>query len=272
LSEYSSPVQDIRGKTVLLTGASSGLGPYIARRLHQAGAKFVLSARSEEPLNRLAKELGESRVVVADLSQNGEPERLAREAGAIDVLVSNAGVPASGRLATLKVEHLDRAIAVNLRAGLVLAQALAPAMLRKKEGHIVFMSSVAGKVPSPGFSVYNATKFGIRGFGLALREELWGTGVGVSVICPTFVNEAGMWAETGLKANPMAGEVSPAKVADAVWRAIIQNRAEVDVMPIQLRVGIKIMGVAPGLFAAVARSSGATKPNEAVEDRQKHKR
>jgi short-subunit dehydrogenase len=127
-------------------------------------------------------------------------------------------------------------------------------------------------VPSPGFSVYNATKFGILGFGLAMREELWGTGVGVSVVCPTFVNEAGMWAETGLKANPMAGEVSPAKVADAVWKAIVQNRAEVDVMPIQLRASIKIMAVAPRLFAAVARSSGATKPNERVEERQKHKR
>jgi len=265
-------VQDLRGKTVLLTGASSGLGPYIARRLHQAGAKFVLSARSEEALNRLAKELGESRVVVADLSQPGEPERLASEAGEVDVLVSNAGIPASGRLSTLKVEHLDRAINVNLRAGLVLAHALAPAMVKRKQGHIVFMSSVAGKVPSPGFSVYNATKFGILGFGLAMREELWGTGVGVSVVCPTFVTEAGMWAETGLKANPMAGEVSPAKVADAVWKAIVQNRAEVDVMPIQLRASIKIMAVAPRLFAAVARSSGATKPNERVEERQKHKR
>jgi len=270
--EYSSVVDDIRGKTVLLTGASSGLGPYIARRLRRDGAKFVLSARSEEALIRLAKELGESRVIVADLSRAGEPERLAAEAGEVDVLVSNAGVPASGRLATLKVEHMDRAIAVNLRAGLVLAHALVPAMVQRKQGHIVFMSSVAGKVPSPGFSVYNATKFGILGFGLALREELWGTGVGVSVVCPTFVNEAGMWAETGLKANPMAGEVSPGQVADAVWKAIVQNRAEVDVMPIQLRASIKIMALAPRLFAAVARSSGATKPNERVEERQKHKR
>jgi short-subunit dehydrogenase len=265
-------VEDLRGRTVLLTGASSGLGPYIARRLHRAGAKFVLSARTEEALTRLAKELGESRVIVADLSRTGEPERLAREAGEVDVLVSNAGVPASGRLSGLKAEHIDRAIAVNLRAGLILAHALAPAMVKRKQGHIVFMSSVAGKVPSPGFSVYNATKFGIRGFGLALREELWGSGVGVSVICPTFVSEAGMWAETGLKANPMAGEVSPAKVADAVWSAIVKNRAEVDVMPIQLRAGIKIMGVVPGLFATVARSTGATKPNETVEERQKHKR
>ena len=240
--------------------------------MHQAGAKFVLSARNEEALQRLAKEIGESRVVVADVSKAGEPDRLAKEAGEIDVLVSNAGVPISGRLAELKVEEIDRAIAVNLRAGIVLAHALAPAMVKRKEGHMVFLSSLAGKVPAAGVSIYNATKFGIRGFGLAMREELWGTGVGVSVICPTFVSEAGMWAETGLKADPMAGEVSPKQVADAVWTAIVKNRGEIDVMPVQLKASLKIMGVAPGLFASIARSTGGTKSNDEMGERQRHKR
>ena len=265
-------MDDLRGKTVLLTGASTGIGPHIARRLHTAGAKFILSARNEAALKKLAKELGESRVIVADLSLPGEPERLAKSAGHVDVLVSNAGVPASGRLATFSVEDLDRAIAINLRAGMVLAHLLAPAMVKRKSGHIVFMSSVAGKAPAPGFTVYNATKFGIRGFGLGLREELHGTGVGVSVICPTFVNEAGMWAETGLKANPIAGEVSPAKVAQAVWSAIIKNRAEVDVMGLQLKASLKVFELAPGLFATVARATGSNTPNEQVEERQRHKR
>ena len=232
----------------------------------------MLSARNEDALQRLAKEVGESRVIVADLSKVGEPERLAKEAGDVDVLVSNAGIPASGRLALLAIEQIDRAIAVNLRAGMILARELAPAMVKRKQGHIVFMSSVAGKVPAAGSSVYNATKFGIRGFGLALREELWGTGVGVSVVCPTFVSEAGMWAETGLKANPIAGEVSPAQVADAVWKAIVKNWADVDVAPIQLKASLKVMAVAPGLFATVARSAGATRPNEELGERQKHKR
>jgi len=120
--------------------------------------------------------------------------------------------------------------------------------------------------------VYNATKFGIRGFALALREELRDTGVGVSVVCPTFVSGEGMWAETGLKANPMAGEVTPAQVAEAVWKAITKNRAEVDVMPIQLKAGLKVMAVAPGLFAAVARASGATRADDRLGERQKHKR
>jgi short-subunit dehydrogenase len=263
---------DLRGKTVLLTGASSGLGPYIARRLRKAGANFVLSARNQEALSSLAEELGDSRVVVADLSRLGEPERLAREAGDVDVLVSNAGVPASGRLATFRVTELDRAIAVNLRAGILLAHQLVPAMLNRKGGHLVFMSSIAGIVPQAGNSVYNATKFALRGFALALREELLDTRVGVSVICPTFVSEAGMWAETGLKANPMAGEVSPAEVADAVWYAITRNKAEVDVASLQLKASLKFQALAPGMFAAVARASGATKPSEELGERQRNKR
>jgi short-subunit dehydrogenase len=265
-------VQDIRGKTVLLTGASTGLGPYIARRLHQAGARFVLSARNEEALQKLAKEVGESKVIVADLSRAGEPERLGKEAGEIDVLVSNAGIPATGRLARVAIEDIDRAIAVNLRAGMILAKVLAPAMVERKQGHIVLMSSIAGKVPAAGSSVYNATKFGIRGFGLALREELWGTGVGVSVVCPTFVSEAGMWAETGLKPNPIAGEVSPAQVAEAVWNGIVKNRGDIDVVPIQLKASLKMLAVAPGLFATIARSTGATRPNDEMGERQRHKR
>ncbi len=210
--------------------------------------------------------------MVADLSRAGEPERLAREAGAVDVLVSNAGIPATGRLATFEVEEIDRAIAVNLRAGIVLAKALAPAMVERKSGHLVFMSSIAGKIPSGGETIYNATKFGLRGFALALREELWGTGVGVSVIVPTFVSEAGMWAVTRLKPNPIAGEVSPEQVADAVWKAITRNRREIDVVPIQLRTVLKVQALTPGVFATTARWMGATRSNEDLDKRQRDKR
>ncbi|MEO8745765.1 MAG: SDR family NAD(P)-dependent oxidoreductase [Candidatus Dormiibacterota bacterium] len=258
-------MDDLKGKTVLLTGASTGLGPHIARRLHESGVKFVLSARSEAALKKLAKELGGSRVIVADLARAGEPERLAEEAGHVDVLVSNAGVPASGRLATFTIEEIDRARSTC-------AQASCSPIGSHPAGHIVFLSSIAGKVPAAGATIYNATKFGLRGSGLALREELWGTEVGVSVIYPTFVNEAGMWAETGLKANPMAGEVSPAEVAGAVWSAITKNRGEVDVAPIQLRAGLVLQALAPGLFTAVARSTGASSVGDELGDRQRTKR
>lgn len=265
-------MKDLAGKTVLLTGASSGLGPHIARRLQREGAKFVLSARSEAALRKLAHELGGSRVVVADLAKRGEAERLAEEAGHIDVLVSNAGIPASGRLLTFEIAEIDRALAVNLRAGMVLARLLAPQMLKRKSGHMVFLSSIAGKIAGPGFGVYSTTKFGIRAFALALREELWRTGVGVSVVCPTFVKEAGMWAETGLKANPIAGEVRPEQVADAVFSAIVKNRGEVDVMPVQLRASLTVQAVAPGLFTRVGRMTGAARVDDEVGERQRNKR
>lgn len=260
------------GRTVLLTGASTGLGPHIARRLRRAGARLVLSARNEDALNRLAAELGDSRVVVADLSRAGEPERLASEAGDVDVLVANAGIPATGRLVTFTLEELDRALAVNLRSAMVLAHALLPAMLSRRSGHMVFMSSIAGHIAAGGETLYNATKFALRGFGLALHEELQGTGVGASVICPTFVSEAGMWAVTGLKVDPMAGEVTPAQVAEAVFTAIARNHAEIDVMPLQLKGSLKVQALAPRLFTSVARATGATRPNEALTERQRDKR
>jgi short-subunit dehydrogenase len=263
---------DVVGKTVLLTGASAGLGPHIARRLARGGARFILSARNEDALRSLAGKLGDARVIAADLSHPGEQERLAAEAGAVDILIANAGIPATGRLATFTIEQIDRALAVNLRAAIVLARMLTPAMVERKAGHVVFMASIAGKVPVEGETLYSATKFGLRGFGLALREELWGTGVGVSVINPTFVSESGMWAVTGLKPNPVAGEVSPAQVADAVWKAITRNKADVDVAPVQLKATLKVQALSPGLFASTARALGATRPNDELDQRQRDKR
>jgi short-subunit dehydrogenase len=240
--------------------------------MRRAGAKLVLSGRNEEGMKKLAGELGDSRVIPADLSRAGEPERLAKAAGHVDVLISNAGIPATGRLATFAVDEIDRAIAVNLRAGMVLANELAPGMVERKSGHMVFMASVIGKIPSAGESVYSATKAGLRGFALALREELRGTGVGVSVIVPTFVRQAGMWAATGLRPHPMAGEVPPGRVVEAVARAIARNRAEIDVVPIQLKAALKLQAVAPGWFATTARWMGATRANEDMDERQRDKR
>lgn len=262
---------DLRGKTVLLTGASTGLGPHIARRLRREGAEFVLSARNQAALERLAGELGDARVVAADLSQPDEVDRLAAEAGDVDVLVSNAGVPASGRLDTFSVKEIDNALDVNIRAGVVLARLLAPPMVARGSGHLVFMSSVAGKLPTPGLTIYNATKFAVRGFGLSLREELWGSGVGVSVISPVYVSEAGMWAATGLKPHPVVGEVTPAQVADAVCSAIQKNRGEVDVAGLAMKASLVVQALAPGVVAAAGRGP-ATRIAREQGERQRDKR
>ena len=269
---YTEVVKSLGGKRVLLTGASSGLGPVIARRLAREGVRFILTARREADLHRLANELGGALVISADLSLPGEAERLAAEAGEVDILIANAGVPASGDLTGFEVDQIDRAIQVNLRSPIVLARQLLPSMVGRGNGHLVFMSSLAGKVPTASATIYNATKFGIRGFGLALRQELAGTGVGVSTILPTFVTGAGMFAETGLRAHPMAGAVTATAVAEAVHSAILRDRAEIEVAPLGTRAGLRVAAVAPRLAERVTRASGTGKFAGELSERQKHKR
>ncbi len=260
----------LNGRSVLLTGASSGLGPHLARGLRAEGARLVLSARNGAALESLAAKLGDARAIPADLSRRGEAERLAKEAGPVDVLVSNAGIPGSGRLDDFAVEEIDRALDVNLRAGIILARLVLPAMLARRSGQLVFMASMAGHVASPRTSLYNATKFGLRGFALALRQELAGSGVGVSLVSPTYVSEAGMWAETGQKAGAIVGEVTPSEVADAVLKAIERNRREIQVAPPTAVVGARLGNLFPGLLERATRGA-AEHPEEAV-NKQRHKR
>jgi short-subunit dehydrogenase len=258
-------VKDLKNKLVLLTGASSGLGPYIARRLDSEGCRFILSARRPEELDRVAAELREARVIPADLSQRGEAERLAQAAGPVDILVANAGVPASGRLTDFEIDQLDRALDVNLRAPMVLARLLLPGMLERKDGHLVLMASLAGKVPAPKSSVYNATKFALRGFGHALAAELRRTGVGVSVVSPTFVDEAGMFAESGARVPVRL--VKPGQVADAVVRGILRRKVEIVVAPFEQRLFGRMVGAMPELIQA-AGGAGAL-PDEAVNSQER---
>ena len=260
-------MHDLNGRKVLLTGASSGLGPVIARRLRQEGARFVISGRDREKLDTLAEELEDATVVPADLAQPGQAERLAAAAGDVDVLVANAGVPANGRLVDLEIEDVDHALDVNLRSAIVLSRLLLPGMLRRRQGHIVLMASMAGRVPSPRSSICNATKFGLRGFGHALRAELRGTGVGVSLVSPTFVAQAGMWADA--QGASSVRETTPDRVAEACVRAIRGDHAEIVVAPIEQRVFSWLVLAFPG---AMQRFLGtAAVPDEVVE-RQRSKR
>jgi uncharacterized protein len=246
---------NLTGRTVLLTGATGGLGHVIARRLHRAGARLILSGRRSEVLEPLAAETG-ARSVAVDLTDPAAVERLARDHADVDVLVANAGLPGSGHFLSFSVEEIDRALAVNLRAPMVLARVIGERMVQRGAGHIVFVSSLSGKAATPRSSVYSATKFGLRGFAMALRQDLRPAGVGVSAVYPGFVRDAGMFAESGAKLPPGVGTSSPDEVAEAVVRAIERNRGEVDVAPVPLRLGALIGGVAPEIAARVTRASG----------------
>jgi short-subunit dehydrogenase len=261
----------ISGSTILLTGATGGIGHAIARALHERGGNLILTGRRTDVLEPLAAELG-ARSLAVDLSDPGEVDRLVDEAGAVDILVANAALPASGRLETFTMQEIDRALAVNLRAPIALAHALSPGMVERGKGHLLFMSSLAGKSSTPGTAIYNATKFGLRGFASALRADLRSSGVGVSAVFPGFIRDAGMFAEAEVKLPAGVGTSSPEDVARVTVQAIERNRAESDVAPLPMRAGAAFSGLAPELAARVARKLGSEGISRAMEAGQQDKR
>ena len=161
----------ISGANVLLTGATGGIGHAIARAIAAQGGKLLLTGRRAEVLEPLAAEL-DARALAVDLVEPSEVDRLAGEAGDVDILIANAALPATGALDTFTMEEIDRALAVNLRAPIALTHALLPGMIARGRGHLVFMSSLSGKAATPRLADVHATKFGLRGFAAGLRIDL----------------------------------------------------------------------------------------------------
>ena len=263
---------ELRGRTVLLTGATGGLGQAIARELARRGSSLILTGRRADVLAPLADEIG-GRAIGCDLGDPAEVERLLDEVGeSVDVLVANAALPGSGHISTFSVEEIDLAIAVNLRAPMVMARRLAGPMEARGAGHIVFMSSLSGIAASGGGSVYAATKFGLRGFAHALREDLRDSGVGVSVVLPGFISDSGMFHESGTELPLFVGTRTPQDVGVAVARAIEHDRAEIGVAPLSLRAGAAFGGLAPELSARVQRRLGGARIAEDMARGQRDKR
>ncbi|MBA3865127.1 MAG: SDR family NAD(P)-dependent oxidoreductase [Solirubrobacterales bacterium] len=256
---------DLDGRKALLTGATGGLGRAIAKALAGRGVSLMLSGRKAEALEQLAAELpGDGHgVLPADLAEPDTAEQLAVAAGPVDLLVANAGLPASGRMEDFSPDQVKRALRVNLEAPMLLAQALYPAMLEQGSGHLVFIASLSGKAPSPHSSIYNATKFGLRGFALGLRSDLDPQGVGVSIVSPGFIRDAGMFAESGASAPAGLGTATPEQVAHGTLKAIDGNKVEVAVAPLQQRFLAHFSLASPGV--AVRAASGAAGQKAAAE-------
>lgn len=248
---------DIGGRTALLTGATGGLGRAIAAALAGRGAKLVLSSRKAAQLDELALSLPGSghRTVVCDLAEDGAAVELLTQAGDIDVLVANAALPASGRLEDFSQLDIGRALRVNLESPVRMTRALLPRWQQRGSGHFVFISSIAGYAANARMSLYAATKFGLRGFGLALREDLRASAIGVSVITPGIIREAGMFADSGAEPLFGLGTSTPRQVGDAVLRAIERDKAEICVAPRRQRALTRLMMLAPEFLGRMAGSA-----------------
>jgi short-subunit dehydrogenase len=252
---------NLSGRKTLLTGATGGLGRAIALALAQRGAQVTLSARNREALEALAAELpGDGHAVLpADLAEPEAAERLAAEAAGTEILIANAGLPGAGKLDEFSPEEVKRALRVNLEAPMLLARAMYPAMLDAASGQLVFVASLSGKAASPRSSVYNATKFGLRGFALGLRSDLNHRGVGVSLVSPGFIREAGMFADAGAKPPPGMGTATPAQVAAATVKAIERNKVEVTIAPLPQRAGAHLALMSPALSVKAQSGSAGQK-------------
>lgn len=261
----------LSGRTVLVTGATGGIGHAIARRLHAEGARLVLTGRRTDVLEPLAAELG-GVAVACDLLDPEAVDGLVDAHPDVDVVVANAALPASGPLLDFTPEQVDRALQVNLRAPIALAQGFAPAMIARGSGHFVFISSLAGKTATPGSSLYSASKFGLRGFAQGFRADLRPTGVGVTTVFPGFIRDAGMFADSGVVLPKGVGSATPEDVAAAVVKGIESDRAELDVAPFSLRLGSAFSQLAPQLSATVSRRLGADQISADIAAGQSDKR
>lgn len=265
-------IRSLRGSRALVTGASGGLGAVIAQRLAREGAHVVVTGRRREPLERLATEIG-GVPLVCDLGRRDGLEPILEAAAATDVLVSNAALPATGPLADFSVAGIDRALDVNLRVPILLARAASAAMTGRASGHIVFVSSMGAKVVGPALGIYSATKAGLRALALALRQDLDGTGVGVSVVSPGPIAEAGMWANANLESPRGAGRPRrPDDVAAAVMHAVVRNRFEVEVAAPVVRLGGVVASLRPEWFMAIGRRTGAHRMGAAMTEAHRDNR
>ncbi|MDZ8188310.1 MAG: SDR family NAD(P)-dependent oxidoreductase [Nostoc sp. ChiSLP02] len=225
----------IAGKTVLLTGASRGLGVFIARALAKEGATIIGVSRSKEKLEKVGLEinaLGSKGISIPfDISQVEQLPDLLQEvnqlAGPVDILINNAGIEIYRAFQDYSLAELKSVLSINLLAAMELTRLLLPSMLRQRSGHIVNIASLGGKKGSPYDSIYCSSKAGLLIFSDALRQELAGTGVEISAISPGYIAEFGMFADTHVPAPELAGKSAPEQVVKAVIKAIRENKAEV---------------------------------------------
>ncbi|WP_411334168.1 SDR family NAD(P)-dependent oxidoreductase [Metabacillus indicus] len=218
-------------KTVLITGASDGIGKELAYKYAQDGYRLVLAARSEEILQKLAEELKPAPVIVkrkdlSDMNQVRELyEELKAESVQVDVLVNNAGFGLYGEFVRTSAEEELNMIDLNIKSITLLAKLFAPDMAARGSGHILNVASTAAFQPGPLMAVYYATKAYVLSFSEAIENELKGTGVSVSVLCPG-PTKTGFSDRANLGQSKLfkSGVMDVKEVADAAYKGLHKKK------------------------------------------------
>jgi short-subunit dehydrogenase len=250
---------ELAGTTGLLTGATGGLGPAVARALAAEGVRLVLSGRDESALAELAAELAAEGAnapayVAADLQSRDAVSRLVeraeRVAGPLDLLVHNAAVDACAAFECLTAEELEQVIAVNLFAPLELTRRVIGGMLAREHGHVVFISSLSGFGGTAFEAPYAATKGALNALSRSLRAEYAGRPVQFSLVAPGSVAERGMFARgqaDGIRVPRALRLTTPEAVGRGVVEAVRDDSPEVLVYPGPIRPTLALGALAPRL-------------------------
>jgi hypothetical protein len=223
--------------TALVTGASSGIGERLARRFAERGARLVLVARRTDRLEKLADEIrnrgGEAVVLPCDVSDRAAVFDCAKQAleriGKIDILVNNAGYGHHRRFVEWDVEDMERMMRVNYLGALYWTKALLPQMLERRQGWIVFLASVAGKIGVPDESAYAASKFAMVGLAEALSFEVENDGVHVLTVCPGSIR-TDFFDQEALERMPAVAKRSmaePEPLVEAILAALARGKHEI---------------------------------------------
>jgi len=251
-------MKDLGGKTAVLTGANGGLGIHMARALAKEKMNLLLVAYPESGVEKLRTTVAtlcpQAEVILADLRLPSECAQVIHHAeqlfGSVDLLVNNAGMEFSSLYHELSEAQVLDVLAVNLGASMLLARRVLAGMVERKSGHIVNISSLAGKGGPACQEPYAATKAALTAFTFSLRATYRGTGVSASVVCPGFV-EAGIYARTKTRTRRsaprmLAGNL-PERVARAVVKAVRHDVPELIVNRFPIRPMLVLSALSPTL-------------------------
>lgn len=266
-------------RTAIVTGASRGIGKYIAHELAKEGMNLVLTARSIKELQEVADEIntkgGNAIFIPADVTDLSAMSKLVTEVkarfGRIDVLVNNAAIDIFSEFHDLESREIQKVIEINLLAPINLTRLIIPEMLEHQQGHVINISSMAADLPLLYTHVYNATKAGLSHFTKSLRNDYKNQGVNFSVVAPGGVGEEGMYQtvldETNLKNPRFFRLTTPETVARAVVKALKKNKGEILVMPGPAR----LFSTFPRLGLTMMEKTGVMKFMKKVVDRKREK-
>ncbi|MGO8886009.1 MAG: SDR family NAD(P)-dependent oxidoreductase [Streptosporangiaceae bacterium] len=248
----------LAGAVALVTGGSSGIGAATARALAAAGARPLIAGRDQDRLEAVARETG-GLALEADLAEPGGPVKLAQAAldvaGRVDLLVSNAGVGWAGPIGQLTETKVQELVTVNLTAPMQLTAQLAPGMIARGSGRLVFVSSIAGTTGVRGEAAYAASKGGLGYFAESLGYELADSGVGVSLVVPGVVDTPFFERRGTPYRRSRPAPISAERVARAIVAAAHQERRVVFV-PRWMRVPVWLHGTAPEAYRFLASRFG----------------